>query len=498
MGTQKVKGIKMNSLPDTSGLRLSRRAFLRAASGTAAGLSLSSHHWLGSLSLAQSASRPKLPAVVRAAFIYPPTESLRKVGYYSWPGSTFDAEGRQRQYTLRLQTIERKLGMQISIEPQALDENESVTKFINQIKANPPDGLLLVPFKKGHWPHVTRIVQETNVPTIVLATLGVLLVGHVRELHRKPGVYMISSLDNLDAVEQGMCMIRAASWMKQSCILNIAKAAAADRVVPHLGTKVRTVANTGFIEEFQRTKATTEVTKLAATYRDNATRVIQPSEEDILDAARACIALKRVVEAGKADAVMMDCLPGLKHPHQHVPPCMGFMSLRDEGIPAGCESDLDATLTMMLYQYLFDRPGFQHNPTVETEKNHYFCAHCTSASRMDGPDSKPEPYVLMSHAEAGWGCVPRVLFSPGRQVTIAKYLSARSDSETPQMLVYSGELVGCPGIPPTGGCRTNAETTINELDDVADLKGHHLVMAYGQHAKSLRQFCQLYGIEAVI
>jgi len=488
----------MNSLQDSLGPQFSRRTFLRAVSGTATGLSLSSHHWLGSLAMAQPAGQPKRPAVVRAAFIYPPTASLREVGYYSWPGSTFDAEGRQRQFALRLQAIERKLGMKIIVEQQALDEDGSVTHFINEIKANSPDGLLLVPFKKGHWPHVTRIVQETKVPTVVLATLGVLLVGHVRELHKRPGVYMISSLDNLDAVEQGMCMIRAASWMKQSCILNIARAGAADRTVPHLGTKVRTVVNTGFIEEFQRTQATAEVKELAAAYRDNATKIIQPSEEDILDAARACIALKSVVEAEKADAVMMDCLPGLKHPHQHVPPCMGFMSLRNEGIPAGCESDLDATLTMMLYQYLFDRPGFQHNPAVETEKNHYFCAHCTSASRMDGPGSKPEPYVLMCHAEAGWGCVPRVLFTPGRQVTIAKYLSVRSDSETPQMLVYSGELVGCPGIPPTGGCRTNAETTINELDDVADLKGHHLVMAYGEHATSLRRFCQLYGIEAVV
>jgi hypothetical protein len=488
----------MNSIQRSTNPHFSRRRFLQAAGGTAAGLSLSSHHLLGSLTQAQPTGQFKRPAVVRVAFIYPPTASLRKVGYYSWPGSTFDAEGRQAQYTSKLENIKQKLGMNISIEPQALDENVSVTHFIDNIKADPPDGLLLVPFKKGHWPHVMRIIEETHVPTVVLATLGVLLVGHVRDLHRRLGVYMINSLDNLDAVEQGMRMIRTASWMKQSCILNIARAAAPDRVVPHLGTKVRTVANTGFIKEFQRTQATAEVKRLAAEYYDNATKVVQPNKEDILDASRAYFALKRVIKEEKADAVMMDCLPGLKHPHQHVPPCMGFMSLRDEGIPAGCESDLDATLTMMLYQYLFDRPGFQHNPTVETEKNHYFCAHCTSASRMNGLGSKQEPYVLMSHAEAGWGCVPRVLFTPGQQVTIAKYLSARSDSGTPQMLLYSGQLVGCPAIPPTGGCRTNAETTINELDDVADLKGHHLVMAYGQYAALLRRFCQLYGVKVVV
>jgi hypothetical protein len=476
--------------------RFSRRMFLQAVGGTAAGLSLSSRAGLGRLAVAQPAGRARKPAAVRAAFLYPPTESLRQVGYYSWPGSAFDAEGRQAQYMGKLQMLEGRLGLRVSIVPRPLDENDSVTRFVNETKAEPPDGLFLVPMKKGHWPHVTRIVAETKLPTVVLAPLGVLLAPQVRELHRTPGVYMINSLDNFEAVEQGLRMVRTAAWMKQNLILNIAAAGADDYVVPHLGTKVRTVANAGFIDEFRRTGATDEVRETAAGYRRDATRVFQPTDEDILDAARAAVALRRVVAAAGADAVMMECLAGLRHPHQHVPPCMGFMDLRDRGVPAGCESDLDATLTLMLLQNLFDRPGFQHNPTVDTEKNHYFCAHCTSAARMRGFDAPAEPYMLMNHAEAGWGCVPRVLFSPGQEVTIAKYLSVKSGAETPQMLVYSGQIVGCPSVPQAGGCRTNAETTINELEDVAELKGHHLVMVYGNHARALRRFCQLYGIAA--
>lgn len=176
---------------------------------------------------------------------------------------------------------------------------------------------------------------------------------------------------------------------------------------------------------------------------------------------------------------------------------MGFMSLRDEGVPMGCESDLDATLTMMLLQELFDRPGFQHNPAVDTEKNHYFCAHCTSASKMKGVDAPSEPYVLRNHAEAGWGCVPRVLMSAGQEMTIAKYISARGEQK-PRMIIYSGTIVGCPPIPPTGGCRTNVEATLNELDDVCDLQGHHLSLIYGNYAKDLRTFCQLYDIEVIV
>jgi hypothetical protein len=69
--------------------------------------------------------------------------------------------------------------------------------------------------------------------------------------------------------------------------------------------------------------------------------------------------------------------------------------------------------------------------------------------------------------------------------------------ETPQMIIYSGKVVGCPSIPQTGGCRTNIEMTINEVDDVCDVKGMHQIIFYGNYAKQLRTFCQLYGIDVI-
>ncbi len=476
---------------------ISRREFLHAAGGVAAGITLTSANVLSATSSAADSN--KTPAVVRGAFAYPPTESLRQAGYYSWPGSTFDAEGRQKQYTAKLKEIQQTLGMRIEMDQKPLDSADDLARFVKQVKQEKPDGLLLIPFKKSHWSHITKIVDEVDTPTVILASLGILLVGHVNQMHRRPGVFMINSLDNLDAVADGMRMIRTARRMRESRILNIQGDKERQTVVPHIGTTVCTIPRVRFIEQYKQTQATDAVKRLADSYLKGAENVLQPTVADIVEAAKTYFALKQTIEAEKADAVMMDCLPGLARPHTHVPPCMGFMSLRDEGVPAGCESDLDATLTMMLLQNLFDKPSFQHNPTAETEKNHYFCAHCTSPSRMKGPDAPPEPYMLMNHAEAGWGCVPRVLFTPGQDVTITKYLSVRSGADTPaQMLVYSGQIIGCPPVPQTGGCRTNAETTINELDDVCDLKGHHLCMVYGSHAKRLREFCQFYRIEATI
>ncbi|MGI6416684.1 MAG: hypothetical protein ACOX1P_13515 [Thermoguttaceae bacterium] len=475
-----------------SGCCLCRRDFLQTmatAAGTAALLSSGAV----TLTPAGEASRPvRSPALVRGAFLYPPSRTLREEGYYSWPGSSFDAEGHQKQYAAEIQAIEKRLGMRIQMDAEPLDSPDSVARFIGEVKQTKPNGLLLIPFKKGHWEHVLRIIDQTQIPSVVMATLGVLLIDHINNLHRKPGVYLISAMDDLGAVEQGMRMIRTAHRMRQSLLLNLTNAKPGEVEVPLLGTRVRTVALERFYDLFKSTETTDAVRQLAAAYLQGAKERVEPTEADVLEAARASFALKAIIKAEGADAIMMNCLPGLRKPHKHVPPCMGFMTLRDEGIPAGCQSDLNATLTMMLVQELFGLPGFQQNSAAETEANHYFGAHCTSPSKMNGPGAPPEPMILRSHAEAGWGCVPQVLFPKGQEVTMALYQSGKA----PRMLIYSGNVVRC--YPKAaGGCRTNIEMTINEVEDTCQTQGMHQAIFYGNHARALRTFCQLHRIEAV-
>ena len=398
----------------------------------------------------QAAPRKKSTATVRAAFTYPPTETLRQAGYWSWPGSNFDAEGRQKLYMDRLRAIERQLGMSVVVEPNPLDSPADAGRFIADVKQSAPDGLLLIPFKKGHWDNVLRIIKEAQLPTVVAATLGVLLSDHIRQLHREPGVYLISAADDFDAVACGLRMIRTARWMRDARIVNIAGNEVREATVPRLETQVHTIPHGRFVELFAKMKPTEQVRALADAYRKNAKSVVEPSPADILDAARTYFALKAIVEAESADALMMECLTGLRHPRTHCPPCMGFMSLRDEGFPTGCQSDLSSTLTLMLVQQLFGKPGFQQNAAMDTERNLYFGSHCTSATRMNGPSTAAEPYELRNHAEAGWGCVPRVLFTAGQEVTMAQYLPS-SGEKPPQMLIYTGRIVDCPPIPPTGG-----------------------------------------------
>ena len=401
----------------------------------------------------------------------------------------FDAEGRQKQYMGRIKKMEHDLAIRIAMDEKPLDTAAEVTRFIGEVKQSKPDGLLLIPFKKGHWGHVTRIVEEVGIPTVVLASLGVLLGDHIRQLHRKPGVYLIHSLDNLDAVEYGMRMIKTARRMMESRIISITGSEAKDYVVPSIGTQVRVLPLKRYYDEIDRTETTTAVKELARLWMKGAKQVIEPSEADVITASRMYSLNKRILEQEKGDAIMMDCLA-----RGHYLPCMSYMHLRDQGVAAGCQNDLDATLTMMLVQHLFNRPGFMGNAAMETETNHLHHAHCTSASRLHGTDKPPEPYLLRSFAHSGLACVPQVLLREGQEVTMASY----AHGESPTMSVYSGKVVRNWHMPPAGGCRTNITMTINEVDDVCDVKcGVHETVFYGEYARQLRAFCRLHRIEVV-
>ena len=133
--------------------------------GTAAGTTaLLSNGAITAVAEDDAVAAEKGTALVRGAFIYPPSEKLRKAGYWSWPGSSFDPEGHQNRYMPKIREIEKRLGMRIRMDETPLDEEASITRFIAEVKQSRPDGLLLFPFKENHWPRVRRILEEAKLP----------------------------------------------------------------------------------------------------------------------------------------------------------------------------------------------------------------------------------------------------------------------------------------------------------------------------------------------
>ena len=466
---------------------IARRDFLRFAGAAAGGAFVCGGGILPVLADTER-SRQKAAARVRCAFAYPPSETL-KGGWWSWPGNDFDAEGRHGKYAAALREIERELGMRILIDDEPLNSEASVKRLIDEVNGSDLDGLLLIPLKHSHFAQVDQVIRATDLPTILFTCLGVKH-GSVAKYFRT-GCHVIVSLDNLEALEYAMRMVAAARWMRESRLISVAGSEdRPDTTIPHLGTAIRFVPLTRFVEEVEATEITREVKALANGFKRKARKVCEPRHPEIVTAARVHFALQRMLEAEQGDAITMDCLRRGEYQ-----PCMSFMTLRDQGIAAGCENDIPATLTLMLVQRLFGRPGFQHNPAFETEANHYFASHCTCPSKLFGPDGPTQPYLLRNFAHTNDPtCVPQVLWREGEEVTMAHYISG----EKPGMLVYSGQVVKSYAMPPVGGCRTNVEITINELPRAADVKGHHNVLFYGDYAEQLRTFCRLFGIEVTV
>ncbi len=427
-------------------------------------------------------------ATVRGAFLYPPSKALHGK-WWSWPGNDFDAEGRQKKYTAEINDIEKKLGVRIAMDQSPLDTPARVARFVNDVNQTKPDALLLVPFKHSHFSLIDKILAKVDIPTVIFCCLGVKH-GPITP-YRKTGVHVIQSLDNFEALEFAMRMVETKRFMRESRVISVAGASPPrEGTLPHLGTKVRVIPLKQFVDEYHRTEITDEVRELAETFKKNAKKILEPAEPEILNAARVHFAIQKIMKTEKGDAITMDCLR-----RGELMPCMSFMTLRDEGIAAGCENDLSSTLTMMMVQHLFDRPGFQHNPAFETEANHYFASHCTCASKLFGTTKPPEEHLLRNFAHTNDPtCVPQVLWRAGEDVTMAHY----QPEETPELFVYSGKVVKSYAMPPVGGCRTNVEITIDELEEASDVKGHHNIIFYGKHARQLRRFARFYGIAAAI
>lgn len=422
--------------------------------------------------------------------------------YLGWPGGGYPMERYQKEYPQRAVEMGRELGMEVSFAETIYGEEgmakiyaeEGMTKFLEEIEANPPDGLLLIPLSMYMWDLVDKITQ-TGLPTVIFASIGTVFTGHVRARSRQKGIYYISSLD-FRPVRTGLKMIDVKKRLTEERVLLFKgnEKEPVDSVVENLGVKVKTISRERAREEYEKVEETDEVRKIAEEYIYKALKVVEPTKEDMINAARMYVALKNLLDEYEGTSITMDCL-GLVRPCLiDTTPCIAFSKLNDEGIPAACEADMDAMLTMLLLKHMFSKPSFINDPVPETVHNTLVAAHCTSPTRLDGYGSAQEPFILRSHKyelPKNTGPAMQVLWREGQEITLAKFQGPT------KMLVGSGKVVGNVDTPPAGGCRTQVEVEMKEVKDVRDLKGFHQLLMYGAHARELKDFCQLLGVEVI-
>lgn len=315
-------------------------------------------------------------------------------------------------------------------------------------------------------------------------------------------VTMFTSSD-YGELERAARLLRTVPLLRHSRVLvfeplqGTAKACSPDEIKKRLGTDVVLVPQQRFdtlLAGVDEAEAVAE----AKTWLAEAKKNVEPTEEDVLKAARVSLALDRLMDEEQAQALAVGtCMGWLNRGF----PCLGFTRLRDRGIPASCEGDMDSLWTMLLFQYMFDIPGFQGNATFDTSKNAVWTAHCVGPLKMDGPQGPAAPYLLRNHSEIGGGVVPEIQYRIGQKITRTKLVNLDT------LLISTGTIREVPD-KSVRACRTQIVTEIGDAAQMVRnwgggvVEGNmmtllHRVVFYGDHLDSARHMADLLGMNVV-
>jgi len=466
---------------------MSRRCFLStmstaavAASTAVAGTASAAGKIDEYIDIASFRPKPKVHIKSVIARHHPPY-------WLGWPGTSYDLEGHRKEYAQSFAESAQRVGIELEEAPEPLESDEAVEAFAKALKAEKPDAVLVNLQHLDSWRWADRISQ-IGIPTIIFAPIGTAFTQHVAKISRRTGIYVISSLET-SAMEQAFRMIRAKRQFEETRLLVVAGDKRNESVLERLGTKVRRVPRDTMHTLFAEMPENDETREVAQKMFRGAKKVVEPSKQDGLNAARSYQTAKRLMKNEEANAITTDCLGMVTQKVVPTPPCMAASMFQDAGVTYGCEADVFGAMSLMLTSYLFDKPGFMNDPVPETVKNVLIAAHCVAGTKFNGFDQPREPYILRSHSESALGVSVQVLLREGQPVTLARFTSPN------EMIIDTGTVVGNVDTPPAGGCRTSVEIAMDNIEDVRDVLGFHQVVHYGNNRRDLQNFCQMYGIK---
>ena len=125
-----------------------------------------------------------------------------------------------------------------------------------------------------------------------------------------------------------------------------------------LGVRIQSCEPARLMEKYESAQEA-QVAQLVAEWSQEAEGILGPKDEDLRKSARFYLAVRGVLEEYGARACALNCIPLVEN--LAGTPCMALVRLNDEGIPAACEGDLTALMTMIFLERLADRPTFMGN-----------------------------------------------------------------------------------------------------------------------------------------
>lgn len=218
----------------------------------------------------------------------------------------------------------------------------------------------------------------------------------------------------------------------------------------------------------------------------------------LLPSVRFYMAVKETMEQFECNAFTIPCfeLCVRRIPARHkVTFCLAHTLLKDQGLPAACEGDVNVLMAMSVLMYTARKSSYMGNSwPVSKEENLMEVSHDVPGLKMNGFDTEDLPYTITPFTRAGWGGSIRHDFSQdvGQPVTMARF-----DPRARRLLVAGGEIVGGGGVDDIG-CSLRARI---KVDDVVELFhqeadfGHHLAVVYGDYLQDIQGLSGLMDFE---
>ena len=217
----------------------------------------------------------------------------------------------------------------------------------------------------------------------------------------------------------------------------------------------------------------TEAEKVAQTILKRAKGVVEPSDADMLEAAKAYLAIKRICQEERLDAMTIRCFDIVKA--CGTTSCLALALLNDEGIVAGCEGDMQTLMSMYLAKRLCDEVAFMANPSQLTDQSSML-AHCTI------PLTMCDETTIRSHFESSIGVAIQGVL-PLTDYTLFKWGGSKLD----RFFVTEAQAVETPYS--NHFCRTQITLNVNLKPYLLQHSiGNHHVIIRGRHADQIRQF----------
>jgi hypothetical protein len=401
-----------------------------------------------------------------------------------------------------LSDLERKLG-DVKFVGGEIVPPADVTKVVAKVKD--ADGVLLFHLS-GHGggapkQAMDRIIDvglQTAVFSQPFSGHGWMYFPQWRKAGKKVVVLPTSDWGELEKIVR---LMRVGPHLRNTRIivvrgpLGTAPACSAEQVREKLGAEMVPIT----VEETLKAHKAVDIRAAEAEAQrywiSKAKNIVEPSTEEIIGSARFYLALKNIMIRERAQAVTSsNCMGG---PSKG---CLAFSKLNDLGLVGACEGDMDSTLTMLMFSYAFGVPGFITDPVVDTATNALIHFHCTSATKMDGPDGERLPFTIRTQSDSERGVSLEVENRIGQMVTCAKLI------DLDKMLISTGKIFKVTH--DELGCRTQYWTEVADAQRMFHgwgagvLKGGvmtllHRAVFYGDHLENIRKLGILMGFNVV-